>query len=167
MFSLPQGIYILLGAVLGSIISGTLLIINTSRNNNFQLERENQQRIWQEESERQKWYREKIYESYRTSIQILTKVIQAQFKAEFTSEYDDSYNPGYDLDLEILLKNLYLEFSSEFSLIIVGHPDKDSKDINEITTKFVDKSGYKDPFLARTLITRIMENDPRIKDVNK
>lgn len=170
MLTLPQGIYILLGsvlgAVLGSIISGILLIINTSRNNNFQLERENQQRIWQQESERQKWYREKIYESYRTSIQILTKVIQAQFKGEFTSEYNEGYNPGNDLNLELLINNLYFEFSSEFTLIIVGHPDKETKEIKEIKNRIIDKSVFRDPFILRELITKIMEEDPRIKDVN-
>jgi hypothetical protein len=170
MLSLPQGIYILLGsvlgAVLGSIISGILLIINTSRNNNFQLERENQQRIWQAESERQKWYREKIYETYRTSIQILTKIIQAQFKSELAHEHDGSYDPGYDLPLELLINNLYFEFSSEFALIIVGHPDKETKEINEITTRIIDKSVFRDPFILRELITQIMEKDPRIKDVN-
>lgn len=171
MLSLPQGIYILLGsvlgAVLGSIISGTLLIINTSKNNNFLLERENRQRIWQQESEQQKWYREKIYESYKTSIHILTKVIQAQYKSQFTSEYDDSYNPEHDLDLELLIKNLYFEFSSEFSLIIVGHPDKETKEINELTTIIIEKGVFRDPFTLRELITEIMEKDPRIKDVNE
>jgi uncharacterized protein YnzC (UPF0291/DUF896 family) len=60
MLSQSPGIYIILAAV----VSGVLLIINnllvTSINNNFQLEREKQQGIRQQESERQKWYRKKF-----------------------------------------------------------------------------------------------------------
>ncbi len=76
MLSQSPGVYIILGAV----ISSTLLIINnlwmTSINNKLQLEREKQQRIWEEESNQKKWYREKIYDSYKTAIQLLTKIIQ-------------------------------------------------------------------------------------------
>jgi uncharacterized protein YnzC (UPF0291/DUF896 family) len=82
MLSQSPGIYIILAAV----VSGTLLIINnllvTSINNNFQLEREKQQGIRQQESERQKWYREKIYDFYRTSIQVWTKIVQAQHEID-------------------------------------------------------------------------------------
>ncbi|MEG4589714.1 hypothetical protein QUA54_31535 [Microcoleus sp. MOSTC5] len=167
MFPLESGVYVGIGTVLGSLISGVLVMRNNSKNNEFQMERENQQRIWQEESERRKWYREKLYESYRNSIHILTKVIQAQYKSQFTSEYDDSYNPEHDLDLELLIKNLYFEFSSEFSLIIVGHPDKETKEINGLTTIIIEKGVFRDPFTLRELITEIMEKDPRIKDVNE
>ena len=163
MVSQSPGIYILLAAVLSSVS----LLINNWINNKFQLDRENQQRVWQQEIERQKWYREKIYESYRTSIHILTKVIQAQYKSQFRSEYDDSYNPDHDLDLELLIKNLYFEFSSEFSLIIVGHPDKETKEITELKTIIIQKGVFRDPFTLRELITEIMEKDPRIKDVNE
>ncbi len=57
MLSQSPGIYIILVAV----VSSSLLIINnfwiTSINNNFQLEREKQQDLRQQESERQKWFR--------------------------------------------------------------------------------------------------------------
>jgi hypothetical protein len=119
MFSLPNGIYILfgtvLGAILSSLISGGLLIINNSRNNKFQLKRENEQRIWQEKGEKQKWYREKIYDSYRTSIQILTKIIQ--LKIEMT-------NYGTTPDKVININSLYVEFASEFYIILMSHPNK-------------------------------------------
>jgi hypothetical protein len=163
MLSQSPGIYILLAAVLSSVS----LLINNWINHKFQLDRENQQSIRQEESERQKWYREKIYESYRNSIHILTKVIQAQYKSQFTSEYDDSYNPDHDLDLELLINNLYFEFYSEFTLIIVGHPDKATTEINEITNRLIDKSVFRDPFILRELITKIMGKDPRIKNINE
>ncbi|MEG4007711.1 hypothetical protein QUA41_17630 [Microcoleus sp. Pol11C1] len=183
LYQLP-GIYFLLGTassnisllisniinnnfLVGAVFSSVSLLISNCINNNFQLKREREQRIWQVESERQKWYREKIYESYRNSIHILTKVIQAQYKSQFTSEYDDSYNPEHDLDLELLIKNLYFEFSSEFSLIIVGHPDKETKEINELTTIIIEKGVFRNPFTLRELITEIMEKDPRIKDVNE
>jgi hypothetical protein len=163
MVSQSPGIYILLAAVLSSVS----LLINNWINHKFQLERENQQRIWQQESEKQKWYREKIYESYRNSIHILTKIIQAKFPAKLRSEYDDSYNEDYDLELTVLLKNLYFEFTSEFSIILVGHPYKDSKELNEIIGEILDESMEKNPFMARVVMTRMMESDPRIKDVNK
>ncbi|MEG4488525.1 hypothetical protein [Microcoleus sp. D2_18a_B4] len=171
MFSLPNGIYIffgsILGAVLGSLISGGLLIMNNSRNNKYQMEREKQQRISQEESDRHKWYREKIYDSYRNSIQILTTIIKEKYKAEIKSEYDSLYESNHDLDLVLTLKNLYFEFTSEFSIIFVGHPYKDTKEFNEIIDEILNDSVDKDPFLARVVITRMMENDPRIKDINK
>jgi uncharacterized protein YnzC (UPF0291/DUF896 family) len=112
MLSQSPGIYIILAAV----VSGTLLIINnllvTSINNNFQLEREKQQGIRQQESERQKWYREKIYDSYRTSIQVLTKIVQGRHEIDLRNmATQDEY---------INLEKLYLEFNSEFEIIIAG-----------------------------------------------
>ncbi len=160
MLSLPQGIYILfgsvLGAVLGAIISGTLLLINTSINNKFQLERENQQRIWQEKSERQKWFREKIYENYRKTIQILTHIIHLQLEIEPENKVNKTQN----------FFNLYYEFSSEFYMIIVGHPDINSEKINEQIIKVLDKV-EKDPTAARLVMMEIMQQDPRIKNVNE
>ena len=90
MISQPTAIN---GGILGAVITGIFLIINTQRmssvNNKlqlereeqqriWQLEREKQQRIWQDESDHKKWYREKIYDSYSKSIQLSTKIIQAQ-----------------------------------------------------------------------------------------
>jgi hypothetical protein len=156
MLSQSPGIYI----VLASVVSSILLIINnlwlTSINNKFQLERENQQRIWQEGSEQQKWYREKIYDSYRTSIQILTKIIQGQFVIERNKRLGKTLN----------LNNLYFEFMSEFYIIIGGHPNKNTKEFNEKITLIVDHF-KEDAGLARILMIEIMQQDPRIKDVNK
>jgi hypothetical protein len=53
-----------------------MLLISIVINNCFQLKREQQQRLWQEKSEQQKWYREKIYESYRKCLEVLIKLQQ-------------------------------------------------------------------------------------------
>jgi hypothetical protein len=158
MLSQSPGIYIVLGAVLGSIISGTLLIINTSLNNKFQLEREKQQRIWQGKNEEQKWYREKIYDSYRKSLEILTKIIQAQFERE---------NGGVVISNEYFnTTNLYFKFVSEFSIIRAGHPDKGSEEFQQKIVKINEYAQTK-AMIARAMVTEIMENDPRIKNIEQ
>ncbi len=163
MFSLPDnifymesGIYICFGTVLGSLISGGLLIINNSRNNEFQLERENQQRIWQEESERHKWFREKTYESYRKTIEILTNIIQLlETPHENTSDNKQK------------IFNLYFDFSSEFYIIIAGHPNKNSEKINNVKIIEILEMVDKNPIVARNKMIEIMQQDPRIKDVKE
>jgi hypothetical protein len=157
MLSQSRGIYILSA----SVISSLLLIFNnlwlTKINNKFQLERENQQRNWQEERERQKWYREKTYDSYRTSIQVLTKIIQVRYEIEHDNDkfYQNS-----------VLPNLYFEFTSEFFIIIGGHPNKDTEEFKEKINEIVEYM-KEDTVLARLMMTEIMQEDPRIKDVNK
>jgi hypothetical protein len=162
MLSQSPGIYILLGAVLGSIISGSLLIINTSVNNKFQLKREKEQHIWQEKSEQQKWYREKIYDSYKKLIQILTKIQQVKFQIEKLKE--DNFLPSQSRFTE--LNNLYLEFNSEYSIIIAGHPDKDSEELYQ-KRGTIELSLKEQPLSVQNIITEIMIDDPRIKDINK
>ena len=164
MFSLPDnifflesGIYICFGTVLGSLISGGLLLINNSRNNDFQLERERQQRIWQQESDRQNWYREKIFEFYIVSIQTLKKSIQVQ--------YSNTYSEGSD-ESDTLLNNIYCEFMSEFALVLIGHPSKDNDVVKALVKEILDIA-LKDPLSARALIIKMMEEDPRINAVNK
>ncbi len=139
-----------------------MLIINnllvTSINNNFQLEREKQQGIRQQESERQKWYREKIYDSYRTSIQVLTKIMQGQHEIELGNMATQ--------DRYINLDKLYFEFNSEFAIIIAGYPGKDSKEFQEKMAK-INKYMREKPLIARVIITEMMEHDSRIKGVNE
>jgi hypothetical protein len=157
MLSQP-GLPIVLAAIISSILSGTLLIVSNIINNKFQLEREKQQGIRQQESERKKWYREKIYDSYKTSIQVLTKIMQKQY--ELTTTYD------VDQDESINLEKLYFEFNSEFEIIRAGYADKDSEEFKEKMAK-IKKDLQVKPLLALTIITEMMENDSRIKVINK
>lgn len=158
MLSQLPGIYIILAAV----VSGVLLIINnlviTSINNNFQLKREKQQGIRQQESEQQKWYREKIYDSYRTSIQVLTKIMQGRHEMDTKSIFTE--------DEHINLEKLYFEFNSEFEIIIAGYPGKDSEEFKEKVAN-IKKHMQKKPLIARVIITEMMEHDSRIKSVNE
>lgn len=162
MLSQSPGIYILLGAILGSIISGSLLIINTSVNNRFQLQREKEQRIWQEKSEQQKWYREKIYDSYKKLIQILTQIQQIKFQIEELKENNILPSPSRYTELNIL----YFEFNSEYSIIIAGHPEKDSEKLYQ-KRGTIELSLKEQPLSVQNIITEIMIDDPRIKDMNK
>ena len=156
---LPQspGIYILLS----SIISGMLLLTGNYLNNKFQLEREEKQRIWQEKNEQQKWYREKIYDSYKELIQILTKIQQTKFEIEKLQENNilpsqSRYNQ---------LNNLYFKFNAEYSIIIAGHPDKDSEKLYQ-KRGTIELSLKEQPLSVQNIITEIMINNPRIKNIN-
>lgn len=163
MLSQSPGIYILLGAALSSVS----LLISNYINNKFQLDRERQQKIWQVEIERQKYYREKIYDSYMKTIQILTEIMLEQFKTEIKSLCDSRYNEYLDINHLVTLKKLYFEYTSECTILFVGHPYKYTKEFNELIDEVLSPSMDEDPFLARIAITTMMENDPRIKDVNK
>ncbi len=156
---LPQspGIYILLAAGLSSVS----LLINNWINNKFQLERERQQRIWQEQSDRQNWYREKIYDAYSRSIQVLTKIIQEKLDIEYSGEVDEKVIS----DRQIALNKLTLEFLSEFITTVAGYPPcKNPEEIKE-KMSLVQKNLDLNPSLSRTLITEIMEQDSRINGV--
>ncbi|MEG3872399.1 hypothetical protein [Microcoleus sp. Z1_B5] len=181
MLSQSPGIYFLLSGVLAAIISGIMLIINNlwtnSINNNnqlerekqqrtWQLEREEQQRIWQEKTEQKKWYREKIYDSYKTSFQVLIKIQQEEL---------DSINKTNDIIKKYThitnINKLILEFNIEFTMIIANHPDKNSEEfIDKLTTidkclraATIDKSLEEDSSRVRLIMIEIMENDSRIK----
>jgi sensor domain CHASE-containing protein len=157
MLSQP-GLPIILAAVISSILSGTLLIISNIINNKFQLEREKQQGIRQQESERKKWYREKIYDSYRTSIQVLTKIIQGRHEFHTKSHVTQ--------DERINLDKLYFEFNSEFEMIIANYPNKNSEEFKERMAN-ISKYMQENPLIARVFINEMMEHDSRIKDVNE
>jgi len=167
MFSLPDnfflensGIYICFGTVSSSLITGFLLMKsnsrNNSKNNDFQLKRENEQRIWQEENERKKWYREKVYDSYRKSIHVLTKIVQAKFESQYYTT----------INQHIQLYNLYWEFISELTIITANHPDKNLTDFQEEIAKIKDVA-MEETIYAQLMITQLMELDSRIKDVSK
>lgn len=153
---LPQspGIYI----VLSAIVSGVMLITSNFINNNFQLDREKEQGIRQQESDHQKWYREKIYDSYRTSIQVLTKIMQKRHEMDTKSIFTE--------DEHITLEKLYLEFSSEFAIIIAGYPNKESEEFKEKIAE-INEYMQKKPLIARVIITKMMEDDSRIKNISK
>jgi len=171
-YMLPQspGIYIILSA----LVSGVILLISNFLNNNFQLQREEQQRIWQleqekqqrvwqDESEQKKWYREKIYDSYRKSIELLTKLIQAQLEFEIEFEKFGIFHK----DKNTNLNNLGIEFLSEFNLLTIGHPDREYEKFKKKQEKIIKATLEKKFQVALEVITEIIENDSRIKDVNK
>jgi hypothetical protein len=132
----------------------------------WQLEREEQQHIWQEKTEQQKWYREKIYDSYRKSFQVLIKIQQEEL---------DSVNKLNDIfkkNTHITNTNkLILEFNIEFTMIIANHPDKNSEEFIDKLTRIdkslraatIDKSLEEDSSRVRLIMIDIMENDSRIK----
>lgn len=161
MFS-QNGFYILLSGVVLSIISGTLLLINTSNNNKFQLEREKQQRIWEEKNDQKKWYREKIYDCYRTSIEVFKKIIQARLEMKISDQ--TFINHQYRLEYPQIY-NLYLEFNSEFDIIVIGYPDRDSEQFRQ-KVSLIKGHIEINPSLSQLLITEMMEDDSRIKSVN-
>jgi hypothetical protein len=156
MLSQSPGVYIILGAV----ISSTLLIINnlwmTSINNKLQLEREKQQRIWEEESNQKKWYREKIYDSYKTAIQLLTKIIQEKSKLPTNMNTPDIY---------INLENLHTELSCELFIITASYPNKDCKEFKNRINEVIDEVAQREPLRARAIVIEMMENDSRIKNI--
>jgi hypothetical protein len=171
MLSESTAINFFLSGTLGSVITGIFLIINNRSNNKFQLEREEkqrawqlerekEQRIWQEESDNRRWDREKTYDSYKKLIQALTNIIQLQADIKDKDEpTDDEYNN---------FRNLYVEFGSEFTMIMTGHPDKDSKEFEETKAKIFSEALDldKDSLLARKMITKMMENDSRINIIS-
>jgi hypothetical protein len=162
MPSEPNAINYLLSGALGAIISGFILLVNNCLNNNFQLKREQEQRIWQERNEQQKWYREKIYDSYRTSIDLLKKIIQQDDEIR-------AYNIAIDCqygEIDPKINKVYLDFKTEFNIIIVDYPGNDSKDFKEKISIIRSYIGSR-PSSALDLITEMMVNDPRIKSINK
>lgn len=157
MFPLESGVYVGIGTVLGSLIAGGFVMIN----NNLQLKREREQRIWQAETDRQKWYREKIYDAYSRSIQVLTKIIQCKWEIECSNEVDEKVIS----DRQLAFHKLTLEFLSEFITTIPGYPPcKNPEEIKEKMSS-LEKNLQLDPPLCRTLIADIMQQDSRINGV--
>lgn len=153
---LPQSSVI--NVIVGALVTGILLIINTSLNNYYQLKREKEQRIFQEESEKQKWYREKIYDSYRSSIKLLTEMIQIQY--EIGKNHLVSEAKGIEFH------KLALELMSEFDIIIHSYPAQDFKEFDKKITEFTEHLET-NTIRARSILTEVMENDPRIKNINE
>ena len=157
MFPLESGVYVGIGTVLGSLIAGGFVMIN----NNLQLKRERDQRIWQEQSDRQNWYREKIYDAYSRSIQVLTKILQCKWEIECSDEFDEKVIS----DRQLALNKLTLEFLSEFITTVSGYPPcKNPEEIKEKMSSIQENLNL-NPSLSRTLITEIMEQDSRINGV--
>ena len=169
---------IVLAAIISSIVSGIIVTFNnyriTSVNNKFQLEREEKQRTWQlerekeqrifqEESEKQKWYREKIYDSYRTSIQVLTKIMQEQVEIDLNKKAGDTVPSNKYVNLT----KLSIEFSFEFAIVTTRYPGRESKEFQEKINKITTSMEKGEPLPIRNIITELMENDSRIKDVDK
>ena len=158
MLSQSPGIYIICAALISGFLTLASSLLITLISNRYQLEREKQQGLRQQESDRQKWYREKIYDSYQTSIQVLTKIIQ--------QHNTNKKKAMMGVDHWIELENLYFEFQSVFQIIIAGYPEKDSEDFKEELNK-INESLQEMPLLARYIVTSMMERDSRIKGLDK
>jgi len=149
--------------IVAAAISGIVLIIVTLINNIFQLNREKKQRNYQEKSDKQKWYREKIYDCYKKCFEILIKIQQEQF------ERINNNKNNNNIDADKNTNNIYIliaEFYLEFLMIKVDHPDKDSKKFNE-HLNMLDEFIGKNSWIVRAIVSEMMKNDSRIKDVNK
>jgi hypothetical protein len=165
MLSESSAINFFLSGTLGSVITGIFLIINTQRissiNNKLQLEREQQQHILQEKSEQQKWYREKIYDSYEKLIHLLTKIMQTRFKIIIKNSNSLAEDEWCNLN------GLYNEFMAELTKVIVNHPDENSENfkkiIDEITSRDFLSFLKEDLFYTQIKIILIREKDSRIK----
>ncbi|MCC3535591.1 MAG: hypothetical protein JGK03_15570 [Microcoleus sp. PH2017_25_DOB_D_A] len=177
MPSQSPGMYIVLSGIVAAVISGIFSLWTNSVNDKSQLEREEKQRTWQlereekqhilqEESEQKKWYREKVYDSYKTSFQVLIKIQQEELDSvSKTNDIVKKYTHITNIN------KLILEFNIEFTMIIANHQDKDSEEfINKLSTidkclraATIDKSLEEDSSKVRLIMIEIMENDSRIK----
>jgi lipopolysaccharide export LptBFGC system permease protein LptF len=175
MISEPNAINYLLSGALGAVISSIFLIINnqlTSLVNNksqlereekqriWQLEREEKQRIWQEENDKRKWYREKIYDSYKTSFQILVKIDQELMGYIAYKEVGNTVQENKHF---YKTSELTLEFFCEFSIIVANHPNNKSKEFTEKINTINEALQQKSSLNIRDIIIEIMESDSRIK----
>lgn len=162
--------------LVGAIFSSVSLLISNHINNNFQLKREREQRIWQAETDRQKWYREKIYESYIRAINILTKLIVHHAENKILgTEFDNDniitdndniiIDNDYITDKEVHYIKLTWEFLSEFDIIIASYPDKETEQIKEKVAEIYNNLDEA-PTIVRKVITELMELDSRIKCLN-
>jgi hypothetical protein len=169
MPSQSTGIYILLSGVLAAIISGIFSVWNNEKQRIWQLEREEQQhirqleqeeqqRIFQQKSEQQKWFREKIYDSYSKIIQFLTEMMQIEF--EVKNNYMTTENQS------IKAYRLSLELMSEFQRIVYGYPAEEFEEFEKKIDEF-NKHLATNTIQAKGIIIEIMENDSRIKNINK
>ncbi|MDB9510308.1 hypothetical protein PN499_03710 [Kamptonema animale CS-326] len=158
MLSQSPSVYIVGAALISGILTLVSSLLTTLINNKFQLEREKQQSLRQQESEQKKWYREKVYDSYITSIQVLTKMIQKKDEIDLRRMVH--------VDNFTTLRNLYFEFQAYFTIIIAGHPEKDSEDFKEQLNN-INKYIQEAPLIVRHIVTNLMEQDSRIKGLNK
>ncbi len=155
-YMLPQspGIYIILSA----LVSGIILLTSNFINNKFQLEREEQQRTWQEKNKGETWYREKIYDSYKISIQTLTKMIQEDVEILILDNTNNVVTP----DKGINRANLRWEFDAEFNIIKSGYPHKNYEEFKEKISR-IEENLDKKPIVVRVIVLQLMEQDTRIK----
>lgn len=153
---------IVLAAIISSIVSGIIVTLNNywmnSANNKFQLEREKEQGIRQQESDQQRWYREKVYDSYRKGIQLLTEMMQVEY------EIENKYN--IDETTSVSFHKLSIELMSEFELIIYDYPVEDYEEYDEKITKYSECFGV-NTLEARSIFIELMQNDSRIININK
>jgi len=177
MLSQLSSINFLLSGAIAALISGIILLTSNFINNKLQLEREKEQRIWQlerekqqgiwqDESDQKKWYREKIYDAYRRSIEVLTQMIQEDSEIRL---YDDMDNAEkITLSKRMNIVKLTSAFFAELNIIRADHPDKDSKEfkdkINEIEEIYINNNKFIE---TQVIITKMIENDSRIKNVIK
>jgi hypothetical protein len=153
--------YIILSGVVAALISGAFSLWTNSVKDKSQLKREEKQHIWQEERDNRRWYQEKTYDSYKNLIRALTNIIQLQTEIKDNEDITkDEYNN---------FRNLYVEFRSEFTMIMINHPKKDCKEFKEKKVEIFNEALdlNKDPEVALEMIIKMMENDSRIKNISK
>lgn len=140
--------------VIASLIGGAISLLTTWLNNRFQLQREHQQWLRQQEAEQQKWYREQMYEIYKQCIFYLTKVVRGPQIG------DVSTTLGWCTEAEQYL-----------TLLLINHLDKESESfrllveaIDSFSSRKTDR--YQLASDLKKKISALMIEDPRVNSKN-
>jgi cell division protein FtsI/penicillin-binding protein 2 len=158
MSSESPNYYIILSGVVAALISSSFSLWMSSLKDKSQLEREEKQRIWQQKNDQQKWYREKIYDSYKKAIQLLTEILQLEYEIE----------KKYMIDEGTIIKfnKLLLELEFEFDIITFSYPSENYEEFDEKLAEY--SENFKtDNLKTRLILIELMENDSRIISISK
>lgn len=136
--------------VIAALIGGAISVFTTWLNNRFQLQREYQQWLRQQEAEQRKWYREQMHEIYKQCIFYLTKVIRGPKTGDVSKTTE-----------------LCTEAEKYLVLLLANYPDKDSENFQTLveTIKNFESSGPERFDLAKDLrirVSTLMLEDPRV-----
>ncbi len=86
----------------------------------------------------------------------MTKIIQLKIEISNHGKTPDKFTD---------ITKLSVDFTAEFYIILMNHPNRNGEEFKEKTSKIFDNLEDK-PSVARYEMIEIMESDPRIKDVN-